>query len=91
MSKAGSHGELRKKDGVTTEELESSRNEAKTLAIATDVLIPCAVVAGAISLYFSVRTIESPKGGGTTVRIGASPTVGPSGVSGASGAISGSF
>lgn len=91
MSKAGAHAELRKTAGVTGEELESSRSQAKMLAIATDVLIPCAVVAGAISLYFSVRTIEPAKAGGTTLRVGASPTVGPAGVSGAAGALSGTF
>ena len=91
MSKAGAHADLRKQAGVTNEDLEASRGQAKTLALVTDVLIPSAIVAGAVSLYFSVRTVEPAKTGGATVRVGASPTVGPSGVSGASGAISGTF
>jgi hypothetical protein len=91
MSKAGAHADLRKQPGVTADELAASRSDAKPLAIVTDVLIPCAVVAGAVSLYFSVRTVEPAKTGGTRLQIGASPTVGPSGVNGASGALLGTF
>lgn len=91
MSKASSHADLRKQPGVTADQLSASRNDATTLALVTDVLIPCAVVAGAVSLYFSVRTVEPAKTGGATLRIGASPTVGPSGVNGAAGALIGSF
>lgn len=91
LSKAGAHAELRQQPGVTADQLDLSRRETKALAIVSDVLIPCAVVAGAISLYFSVRTVGPEKTGGTTLRLGASPTVGPSGVNGAAGAISGSF
>lgn len=91
MSKAASHADLRNQPGVTVDELDASRGDAKTLALVTDVLIPCAVVAGALSLYFSVRTVGPEKTGLTTVRVGASPTVGPGGVTGAAGAISGSF
>lgn len=91
MSQAGAHADLRKKENATSVELEASRNQAKTFAIATDVLIPCAIVAGAVSLYMSVRTIEPAKTGKTTVRIGAAPLVGPSGVNGAAGSLSGSF
>lgn len=91
MSKAGEHTKLREKVGVTEEELASSRSSAKSLALVADVLIPAAVVAGVVSLYFSVRTLEPAKTGAVTLRVGASPTVGPSGVSGASGVLSGSF
>lgn len=91
MSKSGAHAELRKTPGVTDEELATSRSQAKTLALVTDVLVPSAVVAGVVSLYFSVRTIEPAKTGSTRLRFGASPTVGPSGVSGASAAVSGAF
>lgn len=91
MSKASAHADLRAKPDVTAEELNDSRSQAKTLGIVTDVLIPSAIVAGAVSLYFSVRTVEPAKTGGTTLRFGASPTVGPGGVSGASGAVIGTF
>jgi len=93
MSKASAHTDLRKQADVTADQLASSRGDAKTLALVTDVLVPCAVVAGAVSLYFSVRTLGPAKTGkgGSTVLIGASPTVGPSGVSGASGMVTGSF
>lgn len=91
MSKAGAHADLRKQAGVTSDELAASRSDAKTFALVTDVLVPCAVVAGALSLYFSVRTVEPAKTGATTVRLSASPTVGPSGMSGAAGVLTGSF
>lgn len=91
MSKAGSHAELRKQPDVTADQLAASRSDAKTLGIVTDVLIPCAVVAGALSLYFSVRTIEPAKSGRATWQMGASPVVGPGGVNGAAGSIVGSF
>lgn len=93
LSKAGAHADLRKKADVTAEDLATSRSDAKTLALVTDVLIPTAVVAGAISLYFSVRSLEPAKTGKgkSTLQLAASPTVGPSGVSGASGVITGSF
>ncbi len=91
LSKAGAHAELRKKEGVTAEEIESSRSGAKGLAIATDVLIPCALVAGALSLYFSVRTLEPAKAGGISLKLNASPAVGPNGVSGAHAGVSGAF
>jgi hypothetical protein len=91
LSKVTTHSKLRSDPTVTADQLAASRGEAKTLAIVTDVLIPCAVVAGALSLYFSVRTVEPAKTGGTSVRLGASPLLGPSGMSGATGAISGSF
>ena len=89
--KADAHADLRAKPGVTKDELSDSRSDAKNLAIVTDVLIPCAIVAGAVSLYFSVRTLEPAKTGGATLRLGASPTVGPGGVNGASGAVIGTF
>jgi hypothetical protein len=91
VSKAGSHTELRKQPGVTADQLDASRRDAKTLAVVTDVLIPCAVVAGALSLYFSVRTVEPAKTGAASLRLGASPIAGPSGVNGAAGALSGTF
>ncbi|MEZ4307179.1 MAG: PEGA domain-containing protein [Polyangiaceae bacterium] len=91
MNQAGAHSDLRSKDGVTQAELEASRSDAKTYALATDILIPCAVVAGAISLYLSVRPIGPAKTGLSSVRVGASPVVGPQGVNGAAGALSGSF
>ena len=93
MSKASAHKDLRAQPDVTQDQITASRNDAKTLALVTDVLVPCAVVAGAVSLYFSVRSLEPAKSGksGSTLRIGASPTVGPSGVSGASGMVQGSF
>lgn len=91
MGQAASHAELRKQPGVTQDQLDASRSDAKTLAIVTDVLVPCAIVAGALSLYFSVRSVEPDRAGLAGLRIVAAPAVGPSGVSGATGAISGSF
>jgi len=91
MSTSSAHADLRKKEGVTDKELADSRSQAKSLALVTDVLIPSAVVAGVVSLYFSVRTIEPSRTGSTSLRVSASPTVGPSGVNGASGVVSGAF
>jgi hypothetical protein len=92
MAKAGEHSDLRGKTGTTNAELEANRNDAKTMALVTDILLPCAVVAGAVTLYFSVRSLEPAKTGKKTqLQFGASPTVGPSGVSGAAGTIVGTF
>jgi hypothetical protein len=91
MSKASSHADLRKQTDVTSDQLDSSRGQAKTLALVTDVLIPCAVVAGAVTLYFTARPLEPAKTGKATLRVGASPTVGPNGVNGAAGTVFGSF
>ncbi len=91
MAKSGQHSDLRAKAGTTAAELEASRSDAKTLALVTDILVPCAVVAGVVTLYFSVRSLEPAKTGKTQLQFGASPTVGPSGVSGAAGTVIGSF
>lgn len=91
LSKSSGHADLRKTEGVTQDQLDASRSQAKTLALVADILIPCAVVAGAVTLYFSVRTLEPAKAGGARVQVGASPLVGPSGVSGGAGLVRGSF
>ncbi len=92
LAKAGAHGDQRTNAGTTQADLEATRNDAKTMALVTDILIPCAVVAGAVTLYFSVRSLEPAKTGKKTqLQFGASPTVGPSGVSGAAGTVIGSF
>ncbi len=92
MAKAGQHSDLRGKADTTAAQLDANRSDAKTLALVTDILVPCAVVAGAVTLYFSVRSLEPAKTGKKTqLQFGASPTVGPSGVSGAAGTVIGSF
>ncbi|MFO0590405.1 MAG: PEGA domain-containing protein [Polyangiaceae bacterium] len=92
MAKAGEHSDLRGKSDTTAADLEATRSSAKTFALVTDILVPAAVVAGVVSLYFSVRTPPPAKTGkGPHLQLGAAPTVGPSGVSGAAGSITGTF
>lgn len=92
MAKAGDHATQRSNGATAAADLEASRSSAKTLALVTDILVPAAVVAGVFSLYFSVRTLEPAKSAqAPRLQIGAAPQVSPSGVSGGSATIHGTF
>jgi PEGA domain len=61
---------LRKQTGLTTNEIPSEETTVKAWGIASDVLTGAAVVAGGVSLYFTLRkTKEAPKPS-TTVGVG---------------------
>lgn len=69
---------LRTSESPTRDDLEGARSKTRTLALVTDILTGCAVVAGGVSLYFTFAGGSSPQvHPGATKATGAfsSPTV----------------
>lgn len=75
LGASGELGDLKETRGVSPEDLDAASSEATTFAVVTDALTGAAIVAGGISLYFTLRS--TPSGGARArelpLRVGVGP------------------
>lgn len=67
-------GDLRETPNVTRDELDDQQQQARALGITADVLIASAIVAGGVTLYFTITELMDDGGNEAKVEAGVTPT-----------------